>query len=336
MRARAPWALAAAGLGAWGALGAGSPGPMLQGYLAAWVFWAGLSTGCLGLVMLHHLVGGRWGASARARWEAGAAALPILALLFAPVALGLSRVYPWAREAPAHAAGYLNAPMFQARAALILGAWCALAWGLRRAPARALQPLSAGGLVLLLLTGTFAAIDWTMSLEPGWVSSLYGFDALVGHGCAALAFAAAARGGGDDPQGRHDLGNLLLAFVMLWAYLAYSQWLLVWSADLPREALWYLRRVSGGWGAVAALLAAFHFAVPFLVLLSREAKRRPGSLAAVGALVLGARGLDLLWRTAPALEPGALVLWAPAFAGLGGLWGAGYLRARGLESRRGG
>lgn len=321
---------------------------ILQGYLAAWLFWAGLSVGCLAVLMLHHLVGGRWGFLVQRRLEAGAAAIPLAGLLFLPVALGLARVFPWAAPGAAvdpelaHKSAYLNAPFFLARAAFYLLVWWALGAALRRASleqesgavrTRRLTRLAAGGLAAVVLTATFAALDWMMSLEPKWHSSLYGLDVLVGHSLAALAFVVAAAALGSPrpaqltPERLHDLGNMLLAFVMLWAYLAFSQWLLIWSADLPAEAPWYLRRSSGGWGAVVVLLALFHFAFPFLALLSRDVKRSSRALAAAAAVVLAARVLDLAWRVVPALEPGALAAAAPAWAALGAAWTAVYLRA---------
>ena len=327
-----------------------------QAYLVGYLFWVGIAVGCLGLLMLHHLVGGRWGYAIQRLLEAGVRTLPVMALLFLPMLLGLPDLYVWARpDAVAgdpllqHKQAYLNGPGFFGRTAAYFVVWIAIGTILTMLSGRQdqgvgtanltrrLQVWSGPGLVLYGLAVTFAAVDWAMSLEPHWYSSVYGVVFLVGQGLLALAFVTrvaiwlAARPPMRDVLGTgqaHDLGNLLLAFVMLWAYIAFSQYLIIWSANLPEEIHWYLHRLHGGWGAVAILLVTFHFVVPFLLLLSRNAKRRTAILGGVAAGILVMRFLDLFWLVAPALHPAGLrVHWLDLVVpiGLGGLWLATFL-----------
>ena len=324
-----------------------------QSYLFAYVYWLGIALGCLGIIMLHNLSGGGWGVAIRGLLESGMNTLPLMALLFLPLVFGLHHLYEWARpEAVAkdaflqHKAGYLNLPFFLGRAALYFALWIGAAiimtrWSRRAAAdltaAARLRAVSGPGLVVYVLTITFASIDWIMSLEAHWYSTIFGVHFLGGHGLAALAFAivfsAILRRGQPVAQSiaeshRLDLGNLLLGFVMLWAYFTLSQWLIIWSANLPEEAVWYTRRNNGGWEWLARALVVFHFFVPFLLLLARRNKRRPEFLAMIAATILVMRLADIFWYTVPAFRPGELSLhWMDIAApvGLGGIWLAGFL-----------
>ena len=321
-----------------------------QSYLFAYVFWLGMALGCLGIVMLHNLSGGAWGVIIRRFLESGMMTLPLMALLFVPLLFGLPWLYEWARpQALAHDAllrhksAYLNVPFFLARAALYFVLWSGAAWMLSRWSAehdRSADPrliarqrlASAPGLALFVLTVTFASVDWIMSLEPHWYSTIYGVHFFGGHALAAFAFTillAALLAGRAPLAGvvtpRHfvDLGNLLLAFVMLWAYFAYSQWIIIWSGNLPEEISWYLSRNRGGWQWVLAALIAFHFVTPFFLLLSRSVKQRPTMLWSVAAAIIFMRLVDVFWYIAPAFHPGAFTLhWMDIAApiGLGGIW----------------
>jgi hypothetical protein len=216
-------------------------------------------------------------------------------------------------------ARYLTLPFFISRAALYFTAWLLFSRLLSRwvepyghrtdAPPRKLRAASAVGLVLLGLTVTFAAVDWTMSLEPDWYSTIYPVIFAVGQVLAGLALAIVMLTSLNappripphgEPSPLADLGSLLLAFVMLWAYVSFSQYLLIWSGNLPEEIVWYLRRTQGGWGLLALLLIVAHFGLPFLLLLSRRIKQDPRTLALVAALVLVMHYLDVLWWIAPA------------------------------------
>ena len=336
-----------------------NPGQFFRAYLLAYLFWLGLALGCLAIVMLHHLVRGAWGAVIQRILEAGTRTLPLMAVLVVPLLFGLHDLYIWARpqavandELLRHKSLYLNVPFFMLRTGVYFLVWIGLAYGLNRwsllhdqaqehlherALRRRLQLLSGPGLVLYGITVTFAAIDWAMSLEPYWYSTIYGIVFMVGQGLATLAFAIIALALVADfapfadvvaPAHFHDLGNLLLAFVMLWAYIAFSQFLIIWSGNLPEEIPWYVHRTQGGWQWIGLVLLVFHFAVPFLLLLSRGTKRRAQTLATVALAILCMQLVDLFWLVMPAFHPAGLyVHWLDVVAslGIGGLWIAVYV-----------
>ncbi|MEZ4618497.1 MAG: hypothetical protein R2867_23690 [Caldilineaceae bacterium] len=205
-----------------------------------------------------------------------------------------------------------------------------------------LKRLSAVGMILYALAATFAAYDWMMSLEPEWFSSIYGLLFIAGQALAALALAiiglrVLAQGNGLlGPKGEgawtdqfNDLGNFLLGFVMIWAYFAFSQFLIIWSANIPEEALWYYHRSQGGWLEVALFLIALHFVLPFFLLLSRQIKRRARLLTALAVLIFVARIVDLYWLIVPAFYPDGLHLhWLDLalFVAMGGGWLAVFVR----------
>jgi hypothetical protein len=311
--------------------------------------------------MLHHLVGGRWSALVRRLMETGATTLPLMALLFLPLLFGATTLYPWANsEEISHSAilqaksSYLNLPFFIGRAALYFVVWLALAYFLNRWSleqdrtgephlAGRMRRLSALGMILYMLTATFAAFDWLMSLEPEWFSSIYGLLFIAGQGLAALAlaiiglwFLSRSRQINDDwTQTFNDLGNLLLAFVMIWAYFAFSQFLIIWSANIPEEAIWYYHRSQGGWLNVGMFLIAFHFAIPFFLLLSRQVKRKSQILSVLAALIFFTRLVDLYWLITPAFFPqGVHIHWLDLvlLIAIGGGWAAVFLRQRAGKS----
>jgi hypothetical protein len=325
-----------------------------RSYLFAFVFWLGIAVGCLGLAMLNQLTGGLWGIVPRRLHEAAARTIPFMGLAFVPVVLGIRSLYVWAGPEAASDANiqskavYLNVPFFVARAVFYFLAWSLLAsllsrWSLRQDqladPARAerLQGLSGIGLVLLSLTTTFAAFDWGMSLAPHWFSTMYGVLYIVGWTLSALAFtivvmALLSREPPFDaavaPITFQDLGKLLLTFTMLWAYVNFSQFLIIWSGNLTSETPFYVRRLQGGWAPIAVVLLLFHFALPFALLLSRPLKRSARALAAVALLMLVVRLLDHFWLVGPDLiGRGGLAVplrvhWMDLAAtlGIGGLW----------------
>jgi len=322
-----------------------SPAQFFRSYLLGYLFWAGVALGCLAILMLQHLSGGAWGMVIRRMLESGSRTLPLMALLFVPLIPGIRQLYGWARpdNAIPHQAAYLNVPFFLFRAVLYFGVWLSMAYFLNRWSreqdrtgdlrlARRLQMLSGPGLVLYGLTATFAAIDWVMSLEPHWSSSIFGILIIGGQALSAMAFIIAVAvllaqheplSGVLLPGHFHDLGKLLLAFVMLWAYFAFSQLLIVWSGNLPEEIPWYLHRLHGGWGWVGVLLILFHFALPFVLLLSRDLKRNARALALLAVAVIFMRLVDLFWLTAPEFWPGRFHLhWMDIAApvGIGGVW----------------
>lgn len=321
----------------------------LRSYLFAYLYWTGMGLGCLAILLLHHVVGGKWGMLIRRMCEAGARTLPFMGLLLIPVFFGISVLYVWARpEASTDAnlqskAAYLNVPFFIARAVFYFLVWFLYSHLLSKwseaqdetgddALIGKMRSLSAPGLVVFTVTATFAFVDWIMSLEPHWFSTIYGAMFLVGQTLESFAFVIAlmiilcSKPPIKDyvtPQHIHDLGNMMFAFTVLWAYLSFSQFLIIWSGNLPEEIPWYINRLRGGWGWVALTLVAFHFAVPFVLLLMRGVKRSTERLFRVCILMIVVRLIDVYWITEPAFFGQRLHIHWMDFAttiAIGGLW----------------
>jgi hypothetical protein len=342
-----------------------------RSWLIGFLFVLGLSLGCLALLMLQHLSGGQWGLVSRRIFEAGSRTLPAVALLFIPILFGMRPLFLWARPEVVQTdrilqqkAPYLNVPFFTVRAVgyfafwllcmFLLTKWSAAqdrGEGVTLADSVRFRKVSAPGLLFLVLTVSLASVDWIMSLDPHWYSTIFGLLTVVGQGLSALAFTIAvlaliatsgALSGRLTARHFHDLGKLLLAFVMLWAYLAFSQFLIIWSGNLPEEIPWYIQRIRGAWGAVALLLVIGHFALPFALLLSRDVKRHGNLLSRIAIFVIVMRLVDLIWLVAPTFAHGAGEP-HPGFAlpvhwmdivlpiGLAGVWL--FLFARDLRSR---
>jgi len=324
-----------------------SPAQFFRSYLVGYLFALGVTLGCLGLLMLQHLTGGHWGVMIRRPLESATRTLPVLAVLFVPLGFGLRRLYAWTgpMEKPLSRfqMSYLTIPGFLTRAAIYFAIWILLmlllnGWSLQqdarpeRALRRKLQMLSGPGIVLYVFTMTFAAVDWVMSLSPHWSSTIYGFLFVGGQAVSAMALMIAVAvllaqsepmSGILQPRHLHDLGKLLLAFVMLWAYFAFSQLLIIWAGNLPEEIPFYVKRLRGGWGALGVLILLFHFALPFFLLLSRDLKRSARLLPRLAIAVIFMRLVDLFWMTAPEFSPDAFrVHWmdVAAPAGIGGIW----------------
>jgi hypothetical protein len=338
-----------------------------QSNLYVWWFLLGIPLGSMVMLMTHNMTGGAWGEAIRPTLDAAARLLPLSLILVVPLLFGLHDLYAWSRPDVLASdpllrakAWYLSVDYFVLRNAVYFLAWLVLAhllrkWAFARAPqatlaqAQRLRAISAIGMLVYALTMTLAAVDWIMSLMPHWYSTTFGFLTGIGQATAAFSFAivctasrvgARAAGGigpasdpaadcTDDVRDRfQDLGNLLLMFVMTWAYLAFTQYLIIWAEDLPNEIAWYLPRVNTSWHDVALFLVAFHFALPLLVLLSRRAKRAPRALGALAALLLFAHLVDTYWLVVPAFRlDGIAVAWSdvPAIAALGGIWLAVFL-----------
>lgn len=331
------------------------PALFLQSYLFAYLFTLGLTLGCMAILMLQYLTGGDWGVVVRRILESAMRTLPWLAVGFLPIALGVRALYVWARPAQSAAEGldyrteYLNVPFFIARVVVYFAVWLTMAhlldrWSREQDRGAALgwlkrlRRLSGPGLVIYAVTITFAAYDWLMSLNPEWYSTIFGLLVIAGQALSAVAFVilVAALLSTRAPMARviqprhfHDLGKLLLAFVMVWAYLSFSQLLIVWSGNLPQEIAFYLPRMQSSWRWVGFLLIVFHFALPFALLLSRDLKRRAGLLAALAGLVIVMRVTDLFWLVAPEFRrQGLTVDWFDpvTVVGLGGVWLALFIR----------
>lgn len=325
-----------------------------RSYLVGYLFWSGLALGCLALLLLHHLVGGEWGFVSRRVLEAATRTLPVIAVLFLPLALGLGSLYEWSiagrvaeDELLQHKSAYLNVPFFLARAVVYFAVWLVLAHRVNkysreqdkgeRTWVGRLQLTGGVGLLLYGLTVTFASVDWVMSLDPDWYSTIFGLLFMVGQVLSALALVVVVLHGlsGEPLLARrlgrsqfHDLGNLMLAFVMLWAYHAFSQYLLIWAGNLPDEIPYYLTRLHGSWKWFGPFLVVFHFAVPFLLLLSRATKRSAEALVKVAVAVLLVRAIDEFWLVAPVFSESLRVHWldGTVFFGIGGIWLAFFLR----------
>ena len=326
-----------------------NPAYFFHGYLVGFIFWTGITVGSLALLMLQHLTGGAWGLVIRRVLEASTRTFPLVLLLFIPIAIGLNHIYPWTDAAvmstPAlqKKTSFLNPSFFIVRTFVYFAIWSTLAialnlWSLQqdRAASRhvrkRMQMISGPGLVVTIICITFAAIDWVMSLDPSWYSTIYGLIFVASWALSALAFTIlvmswlAVRDPMDtvvQPRHSHDWGNLTLALVMLWTYFAFSQYLLIWSGNLPEETTWYVARKHGGWGAIALAVVIFQFAFPFLALLSRATKKNAQRLAMLAALILVMRVIDVIWLIEPTYSPGDFVFnWMDYVApiAMGGLW----------------
>jgi len=338
-----------------------APEQFFRSYLLAFIFWLGFPLGCAAFLMVHHLTGGFWGLPIRRPLEAGTRTLPLLTALALPLLLGLTRLYSWTNPNLVAADDvlrskqlYLNLPFFLVRNVIYFAVWWALVRGLNRWSdeqdrtgdprlALRLENMSGPGLVLYGLTVTFFSIDWIMSLEPHWFSTIFGMIFMVLQVLSALALAVFVAGflSQYEPIASvitsdrfNDLGNLVLTFVMLWAYLSFSQFLIIWAGDLINEIPWYLTRARGGWAMIALLLIFLSFAIPFFLLLMRPIKRRVETLSTLcGALIL-ITFVDVYWMVAPAFEKAGPRFYLLDFllpVGIGGIWVASFVAQ--LKSR---
>jgi hypothetical protein len=331
-----------------------NPDQFYRSYLPAFLLWNGVALGCLAITFLHQLSGGAWGVVIRRILESATRTFPLTLIFFVPLVFGIHSLYIWSRpEVMAadhilqHKAAYLNVPFFLGRAAFYFAIWLTLSylfnkWSLQQDLTGPepwnlkMQLLSGPGLLLYGFTVTFSSIDWVMSLEPHWFSTIYGILFIGGQGVSALAFVIAVvvliatrppLSEAITAKHLRDLGTLLFAFIMLWAYFNFSQFLLIWAGNLPPEIPFYLRRIRGGWMWVGLCLVLFHFVAPFLLLLSRDFKRNPKTLGAVAVWMLVMRFVDLLWLSAPGVTGGQFQLhWLDVAApvGLGGIWIAAF------------
>jgi hypothetical protein len=309
-----------------------SPQQAYMSYLTAYCAMLGVVLGALIMVMTAHATNASWFVVLRRLAEDASATIPLFALLFIPILVGMRELYPWvtpdalgpdARERVLAKQGYLNVPFFVIRAIVYFACWTALAWLLRRWSVRQdrerdnlelsarQRHLSAFGLVIVGVTLTFASFDWLMSLLPTWYSTVFGVYIFAGAFVGALALVAivglnAVRGGAltglVHADHFHALGKLMLTMVIFWAYIAFAQLLIIWIGDIPEEIAWYYVRWRNGWGALGLVLLFGNFVLPFLLLLSRDFKRSPRLLAALGAWLLVMHYVDIYWVAVPALH----------------------------------
>ncbi len=346
-------------LGIIGAL-TGSLDRFFQSYLLAFLFWLGISLGSLAFLMIHFVTGSKWGLTVRRISEAGANTLWLMPIFFIPLLFNLPGLYLWARPEAVQASAilqekslYLNVPFFIIRAAIYFIIWISLAFFINRLSAQwsksgdvaikeRLKVWSVVGLITYALTMTFAGIDWMMSLEPFWDSSIYGLMVIFGQLLTSLSFSilvlnlVPGLGLGRNwnlrttPTPFKDLGALMLTFIMGWAYLAYFQLLIIWAADIPREVVWYYNRVQGGWLTVGVLVAVLQFVLPFGMLITRRVRNNMRLLAALGGTIVLVYLINLFWQIIPAFYPGQFNLSLTDIVlpiGLGGLWVGAFMVA---------
>lgn len=304
-----------------------NPTLFLRGYLVAFMFWIGVSLGSLTLLMLQYTTGGEWGVLGRRFWEA-AAGVPTLVLMFLlwlPLVFGMKFIYPWATMKPEELVSdrahyFLNAKAFVLFGTFFFLLWILWAWRLHRWSEKeergeatpqllvSIQNFSGAGIVMYALTITFAAVYWVMSLNPMWWSTVYGMIFMVGECLTAFAFtiwwlARLAQieplAGIVKPGHFHDYGKLMFTFVVLWAYLSFSQWIVIWQGNITEEIRWYLDRAHGHWKIIATGLIFFHFVLPFAIMLSRNLKRQPRKLVFMACWILIIRMVDLFWYVQP-------------------------------------
>jgi hypothetical protein len=306
-----------------------------EAYLVAWVYWTGVALGSLALLMVQHLSGGAWGVVIRRILEAATRTLPVMAILGLPILAGMGHLYHWSHADVAAAdpmirdkVAYLNVPFFIVRYVLYFAIWSFLAFRLSAWSAeqdrtgdpelaRKMGKLSGAGLLIYGLTVTFAVVDWTMSVNPHWFSTMWGLLYVAGQGLSALGFAIAVlvllskQAPFDrvvNPSHLHDLGKLLFAFIMLWAYLSFSQFIIIYSANTQEEIPHYWVRAQNGWQWVGWALVALHFVLPYVLLLSRDVKRDWSRVSRIAIWVVGIRLLDYYWHVAPEFHTGGLSL----------------------------
>ncbi len=317
----------------------------LHSYLVAVLFVLGIGLGALFFVLVHHVARAGWHVVFRRQAENMTVAIPLGGLLAIPLAFHLDQLYPWVREPLENKAAYLNPEAFVARSLFYLLGWSLIAWWFRRQSlkqdetgdaviTRRLQAASAPALIFFGFTITFAAFDWLMSLDPHWYSSIFGVYFFSGTVVSYFALQGLLRAPQQfTTEHRHGLGKLLFGFVCFWAYIAFSQYLVIWYANLPEETIWYQHRFGGTWFGLSAFLAIGHFVLPFFYLLPQSIKKSQTLLAAGSAWILLMHYLDLYWHVMPNLHPDGVSIHWLDIATLGGAI-ALLLGAYGLLSKR--
>ena len=336
------------------------PDEFFRGYLLAFMAWLGVTLGSMAILMVRHLTGGGWGTVIRRILGAAMRCIPLMTILFIPILLGLPRLYPWARSldyiSDPHlrqhleelTKSYLSTHGVILRAVIYFAIWNLLSFLLTRWSREQDQPnprdnssrfraVSGPGLILYAFTISFAAIDWVMSIDPSWISTIYGLVLLIGELLSGMCFAVVVErilvkyqpmSEWLKPDYVHDHGNWMLTFIMVWAYFCFSQLLIIWAGNLPEEITWYFRRFHGGWSDVGIILIFFHFVVPFVILLSRPFKRDIRKLVWLAVWLLVMRWVDLVWIIEPNFSPTVTLNWADIIlpVAMGGWWMWFYFR----------
>jgi len=330
------------------------PDEFYRAYLLGFMCWLGIALGSMAIVMIRHLTGGGWGTVIRRILGAAMRTLPLLAVLFIPVIFGIRRLYIWAqplsniedKHLRQHleqiTQSYLTVTGFIIRAVLYFAIWNLLSLLLSKWSKQTDRPdtpdntqrfkaVSGPGLILYAFTIAFASIDWLMSLDPSWISTIFGLIILIGEMLSAMCFAVLVErilfnykpmSEMLRPDFVHDHGKWMLTFIMVWAYFSFSQWLIIWAGNLPSEITFYLKRLSGGWGWVGLILVLFHFAIPFAMLLSRSFKRDIRKLVWLAVWLMLMRYLDLFWIVEPNFSNTFVLTFADIVVpiAIGGIW----------------
>jgi hypothetical protein len=333
------------------------PRQAFHSYLIGFMLCVGLTLGPVGFIFVWYTTGGRWGLPMRRIWEAANRNIYYCAALFIPVLIGYKQIFPWAERENYHENAnvlrlidqYLNFKFFLVRGIVyfilffiiihLSNKWSAIQDRPHTVSLnRRLNAFGGIGIVVYFFTMSFAAIDWMMSLRPSWPSTIYPMNVIVGQGIMGLAIGiiVATVLVKYEPMNIfmnevvfHDNGKLLLAFTMLWAYTAFSQWLIIWSGNLPEEIVFYLDRLRGGWQYASLFLALFHFCVPFAMLLSASLKKNPSQLVWVAGWLVVMRWWDLFWNIEGSYHPGHFAFsWMDAVipVAMVGIWAALFLR----------
>lgn len=334
----------------------------LRSWLLGFTYWGGIAIGCLGVLMLQYVTGGAWAIVIRRTVEAGSRTMPIVALLFLPILIYVGSLYEWSHmygtdRIVTERGWYLTHFGFAIRAIAYFLIFIVMQvllskWGAAQDETKNYEDsakllgtataFSGPGIVIYALVVSFAAIDWTMTLDPHWFSTIWGFLYIVGWALSCFCFAVVilAYLSDKEPMNRvigkrhfHDIGKLMLALVMVWTYFNLSQFLIIWSGNIPEETPWYLKRMKDGWGAIGLVLILFHFAFPFIILLSRDIKRNAKYLAIMAVFILIMRSVDMFYHIAPSPTvagghgaAGFHVSWMDfaAVIGIGGIWLAAF------------
>jgi hypothetical protein len=337
-----------------------SPEQALRSWLLGFIFWSGIGIGCLGVLLLQYLTGGAWGVVSRRTLEAGTRTLPIIILLFIPLAVGVytGSVYSWTHLPPTEhvmeqRGWYMTGWGWILRSAFYFAIFGVMTWLLNKwswqqdgtnNPEDAAMflgrstALSGPAMVIYCIIVSFCAVDWIMTLDPHFTSTIYGMLFIAGWALSCYCFAVTilALLADKAPLNRvlgkrhfHDLGKLMLALVMVWAYFNFSQFLIIWAGNIPEETGWFIDRMKGGWGWIGVILIFLHFAFPFLVLLQQDFKRKARWLASLAIFILVMRVFDMFYLIGPnpwidhSIEHGAFIVsWMDLVApiAVGGIW----------------
>jgi hypothetical protein len=302
-----------------------------KSYLLGYIFWLTLALGGLFFTMINHLFGSVWNVVLRRIGEATMYSFPVLAVLFIPILFGMHDLYHWTHEEDvlkdailSAKAGYLNITFFTIRAVIYFALWFTLSKVLYNISLKQdkdpnekyilrMRQISAPGMIIFALSITFASFDWIMSLEPHWFSTIYGVYFFAGCFLSILAFVVLAaqhllnRGYLTDKitvEHIHDMGKLFFAFLIFWGYIGFSQYFLIWYANIPEETVYYLIRWENGWNYITMLLVAGHFTLPFFILLLRSVKRNMVMMRVIAIWILVMHVFDIFWLSRPGISHG--------------------------------